>query len=168
MCARGLVPDFFGSMRKFDPTPCQPHLKMFLADEYPPSAIFLEYIPNLEMISLQTYTPQRMQNLISAIQEINRAFVLHNDPKPRNMMVVKDDPERVVWLDFDRAKTYDEQLVTDEERQSLEEEVEMVTDFQQCLVSLISPHIPFSVSHCAQEADYKIGKLEQAYIFYCT
>ncbi|PWY67607.1 hypothetical protein BO94DRAFT_561108 [Aspergillus sclerotioniger CBS 115572] len=113
VCDRGLVPDFFGSIRKFDPAPYQPHLKI--------------------------------------LKEIHRALVLHDDPKPRNMMVVKDDPERVVWLDFDRAETFDEDLVTDEERQYLDEETEMVACFQRFL-----------------QADCKKGKLDQAYIFYCT
>ncbi|CAI7652094.1 unnamed protein product [Penicillium glandicola] len=57
LCDRGIVPDFLGSMRKFDPALCQPHLKKFLDDEYPPSAIFLEYIAGLEMIILDNYTP---------------------------------------------------------------------------------------------------------------
>ncbi|PYI02013.1 hypothetical protein BO78DRAFT_400853 [Aspergillus sclerotiicarbonarius CBS 121057] len=149
VCDRGLVPDFFGSMRKFDPTPYQPHLKMFMDDEFPPSAIFLECIPNLEMINLHNYTPQRMKTFILGIQEIHKAFVLHDDPKPRNMMVVKDDPERVIWMDFDRAKTYDEHLVTDAQRQLLDEEVEMVTCLQQLL-----------------EADVKKRKLEDTLIFY--
>ncbi|RAL04250.1 uncharacterized protein BO80DRAFT_348039 [Aspergillus ibericus CBS 121593] len=151
VCDRGLVPDFFGSMRKFDPAPYQPHLKMFMEDEYPPSAIFLEYIPNLEMITIHNYTPQRMENLIRSIKEIHKAFVLHHDPKPRNMMVVKDDPERVIWLDFDRARTFDGDLVTDAQRQLLDEELEMVTCLQQLL-----------------EADCKKGRLEEAYILYCT
>jgi len=41
---------FYGTIDKFDPRLCQPHLKMFLEDECPPSAILLEYIPDLEMI----------------------------------------------------------------------------------------------------------------------
>lgn len=48
-------------MDKFDPKLCQPHLKMFLEDEYPPSALFLEYIPNMEMINIHNYTEVRIE-----------------------------------------------------------------------------------------------------------
>ncbi|KAJ6125012.1 hypothetical protein N7471_012329 [Penicillium samsonianum] len=81
---------------------------MLLADEYPPSAIFLEYIIGLEMITLENYTQQRMDNIVSGIQQIHKALVRHRDPKQRNMMAVTGTIERVVWMDFDRAETYDE------------------------------------------------------------
>lgn len=123
-------------MRKFDPSLCQPHLKMFLDDEYLPSALFLEYIPNLEMIQLHNYTRQRMENILSGIREIHGALVRHRDLKPRNMMVVKNHPERVVWIDFDRAETYDEDKITCEQRCLLEEEEEVVLGFKECLVSM--------------------------------
>ncbi|KAK9366983.1 hypothetical protein V1509DRAFT_641104 [Lipomyces kononenkoae] len=60
LCDRGIVPNFLGSMRKFDASLWQPHLQMFLDDEYPPSTIFLEYINGLEMIGLHNYTQRRM------------------------------------------------------------------------------------------------------------
>ncbi|KAJ9243486.1 hypothetical protein DTO280E4_5601 [Paecilomyces variotii] len=151
LCDRGIVPRFLGSMEKFDPSFCQPHLKMFLHDEYLPSAIFLEYIPNLEMIQLHNYTPQRMNNLLNSIREIHSALVRHKDPKPRNMMIIKDDPERVVWIDFDRAETYNEDQITDKQKYLLEREEVMVVEFKKCI-----------------EADYQNGKLNEAYLFYCT
>ncbi|KAK9234784.1 hypothetical protein V1525DRAFT_33268 [Lipomyces kononenkoae] len=151
LCDRGIVPNFLGSMRKFDVSLCQPHLKMFLYDEYPPSAIFLEYIIGLEVISLHNYTPQRMDNIVEGIRQIHKALVRHRDPKPRNMMVVTDTPERVVWIDFDRAETYDEDRITSEQEELLEEEEEIVVGFKKCL-----------------ETDYARGKLDEAYLFYCT
>ncbi|KAL1850538.1 hypothetical protein Plec18170_006823 [Paecilomyces lecythidis] len=124
---------------------------MFLDDEYPPSAIFLEYIPNLEMIQLGNYTQQRMDNFITGIREIHKALVLHGDAKPRNMLVVKDDPDRVIWIDFDRAATYEEASITDSEKTLLEEEEETVVYLKEFL-----------------EDDLAKGKLEKAYLFYCT
>ena len=135
LCDRGIVPNYLGSIRKFDPSLCQPHLKMFLDDEYPPSAIFLEYIAGLEMISLDNYTQQRLDNFVEGIRQIHKVLVLHRDPKPRNMMVVADTPERVVWLDFDRAETYDEDKITAEEKDLIEEEEVMVNEFRTCMVS---------------------------------
>lgn len=135
LCDRGIVPRFLGSMRKFDQSLCQPYLEMFLDDEYPPSAIFLEYIPNMEMITLNNYTQQRMDNLIAGIREIHKALVLHGDLKPRNMMVVKDDPERVIWIDFNRAQTYEEASITDSEKSLLEDEEITLVYFKEFLVS---------------------------------
>jgi serine/threonine protein kinase len=136
LCEREIIPRFFGTIEKFDPQQCQLYLNAFLDDEYPPSAIFLEYIPNLEMIQLHNYTQKRMDNLCKGIQEIHEARVWHRDPKPRNMIIVKDDPERVLWIDFDRAETYDRQI-TDEQKRFLDEEEEIVHDFRDCLVSTL-------------------------------
>ncbi|KMP03553.1 hypothetical protein CIRG_03245 [Coccidioides immitis RMSCC 2394] len=110
-----------------------PYLRTFVIDEYPPSAIFLEYIPNLEMLGLNNYTQARMNKFLEGIREIHKALVEHGDPKPRNMLIVKDDPERVVWIDFNRANTYDEHRITDRERAFLDEEEETVEGLKMCL-----------------------------------
>lgn len=108
-------------MERLDLRLFQPHLKMLLDDKYPPNAVFLECIPNMEMLLPQNYTRKRMENLVHGIREIHRALVLHCDAKPRNMMVVRDDPERVVWLDFDRAQTYHADKLTERQRRFLED-----------------------------------------------
>ncbi|KAL4778626.1 hypothetical protein BJX76DRAFT_342755 [Aspergillus varians] len=158
LCDRGIVPHFLGSMRKFDPSSCKPYLRKFLEDEYPPSALFLEYIPNMETIHLGNFTPQRAEKLVQGIREIHKALVLHKDPKPRNMILATDPnegersmEERILWIDFDRAETYDEDKITDEEKGWIEEEEQIVCEFKQFM-----------------EADCKTGKIERAYLFYCT
>lgn len=50
-------------------------------------------------------------------------------------MVFKDDPERVVWIDFDRADTFDEDSITERQKQRLDEEEQMVSELVDCLVS---------------------------------
>lgn len=110
---------------------------MFLGDEYLPSAIFLEYIPEMEMIHLHNFTEKRINGFIEGIQEIHKALVRHRDPKPRNMMTVQDDPERVIWINFNQAETYDGDSMTNEQRRLLEEEEETVVGFKQCLVSML-------------------------------
>lgn len=143
VCDKGIVPQFLGTMDKFDPKLCQPHLRKFLEDEYPPSALFLEYIPNMEMVKLHNYTEARMNNLLRGIREIHKAGVEHNDIKPRNMLIVKDDPNpnRVVWIDFNRANTYDEHHMTDEQKVLIAEEEESMEGFKMYMVSpLISSH----------------------------
>ncbi|EEH18017.2 hypothetical protein PABG_00580 [Paracoccidioides brasiliensis Pb03] len=95
---------------------------------------------------------KRMDNFLKGIQEIHGAGVRHRDPKPRNMMIVKGDSERVVWIDFDRAETYN-LPVTDEQKRLLdEEEEEIVRGFWDCFT----------------KADCTKGKPDEAYLFYCT
>lgn len=121
------MPHFYGTIERLNLSQYQPHLEMFLNDKHPPNAIFLEYIPNMEPIHPQNYTKKRGEAFIRGIQEIHRALVLHCDAKQRNMMVVKDDPERVVWLDFDRAQTYHADILTERQREFIEEEELMMS-----------------------------------------
>ena len=76
----------------------------------------LEYIPNMEMIVWENHTEERGQAMIRGIDYIHKALVLHADVYPRNIMVLKDGPKRVVWLDFDRAESYDVAAVTEEQQ----------------------------------------------------
>lgn len=93
------------------------------------------------MIQLGNYTQQRMDNFITGIREIRKALVLHGDAKPRNMLVVKDDPDRVIWIDFDRAATYEEASITDSEKTLLEEEEDTVVYLKEFLVSTLAIEI---------------------------
>lgn len=58
-------------------------------------------------ILLEHYTKERIESMIHGIQQIHKAVVLHFDPYRRNIKVFEDDPGRVIWIDFDRAQTYD-------------------------------------------------------------
>lgn len=93
----GVVPNLFGRLRNFDPKLHRPHLDSFIGDKYLPSALFLQYFPQMEMVHLHNFSEERMDNLIMGIQAIHQALVEHGDPKLRNMMVIKDDPSRVMW-----------------------------------------------------------------------
>ena len=108
----------------------------FLEDEYPPTAILLEYIPNLQKLHWTKYTEKRMQNFIDGINEIHKALILHDDVHPRNMMVVEGDPERAIWIDFDRSQTFHGELT---ERQIKSIEFERVIWFVA---------IPSHLQHC--------------------
>ncbi|KAL1956502.1 hypothetical protein VTO42DRAFT_7065 [Malbranchea cinnamomea] len=103
------------------------------------------------MIQLQNYTNKRMDNLIGGLRELHKARIRHGDPQPRNMMVVKNDAERVIWVDIDRAETYDQDQMTQKHKALIKEEEEIVISFKDCL-----------------EADYAKGTLEEAYTFCCT
>ncbi|KAK9366364.1 hypothetical protein V1509DRAFT_287474 [Lipomyces kononenkoae] len=71
-----------------------------------------------------------MDNIVERIRQIHNALVRHRGPKLRNMMVVTDTPERVVWNDFDREETYDEDRITSEQEELLKEEEEIVVNFK--------------------------------------
>ena len=135
LCDKGIVPQFYGSLENIDVQHFQPHLDAFLYDKYPPSAIFLEYIPHMQGTLPQHYTENRMQNFISGIREIHKALVLHADMSPRNMMVVENDPERAVWLDFDRAQTYHADSLSERQKFFIEMEALEVSQFAEELVS---------------------------------
>lgn len=73
--------------------------------------------------------------MIRGIQEIHKALVFHLDTAPRNMMNFKNDPERVIWLDFDRAQTFHEGSLTKRWKHFIEEEELVVSQFVESLVS---------------------------------
>ncbi|KAJ9302343.1 hypothetical protein DTO271G3_1209 [Paecilomyces variotii] len=151
ICDRGIVPQFYGAIEQLDLSRYKPHLDRFLTDKDPPSAIFLEYIPDMEPIRPLNYTKKRGRALIRGIQEIHKALVYHYDTAPRNMMILKNDPERVVWLDFDRAQTFHEGNLTKRWRRFIEEEELLVSQFVEAL-----------------EADRREGKINETYIYYCA
>ncbi|EEH34341.2 hypothetical protein PAAG_05390 [Paracoccidioides lutzii Pb01] len=120
---------------------------MFLNDKNPPSAIFLEYIPRMEMIHPHSFTKERGEVLNHGIREmsraeskegrvrraVHRALVLHCDAKPRDVMIVSNDPERVIWLDFDRAQTYPTNSLTEGQQGFIEDEELMVSQLADSL-----------------------------------
>ncbi|EDN09611.1 predicted protein [Histoplasma mississippiense (nom. inval.)] len=132
---KGYVPRFYGSIEKLEPELWQPNLNMFINDTELPSAIFIEYIPDMRQLHLDTFSKDRMARFVQAIKAITAALVMHNDLKARNFMVAPG--ERVVLLDFDRARTYDKNTITAEQQEWLREDVQIVQDLGRLLVGLI-------------------------------
>lgn len=122
----------------------------FLFDEFPPNAIILEYIPGMRTFWIDNYSRKRAEGFIRLIQEIHKAGVVHDDVYPRNMIVFDEDPERVMWIDFDRAQADDGSFFTPESIQGLmEEEDALVCNVCRLVVS--SSDWPFQISlvfHC--------------------
>lgn len=118
LCARKIVPDYYGYLEKLDLNRWEgSHLDDFRDDKIPPSAVFMEYIPNMKKLDLETYSKLRIESFISGMELIHGARIEHNDIRPRNMMIAfePDGTERVVWIDFDRARTYDLVSLTEQE-----------------------------------------------------
>lgn len=99
--ASGYIPDFYGCA-VVDPTQFLPHLDAFLGDKYFPNAVLMEYLPNPKPVTSVTYE-ERMK---MAVEGIHYGLVEHNDPYPRNIMIVQGDPDRVLWIAFDMSVTY--------------------------------------------------------------
>jgi hypothetical protein len=136
ICQRGITPKFYGTIEKLDPTQCLPQLKAFVDDGGPASAIFLEYIPGICPIHWTNYNAKRMQNFARGLEDIHKAMVLHADLNPRNMMAVDGDPERALWIDFDRADTYEyDTELTEHQKEWMGIERDIVTEMDAYMVS---------------------------------
>lgn len=59
------------------------------------------------MLHWTNYTLRRMENFIKGIKDIYNALIQHGGIHPRNIMVIDGDPERVIWIDFNGAQTFD-------------------------------------------------------------
>lgn len=94
---------------------CLPHLKAFVKDEYLPTAILLEYIPNMKELHRTNYNEKTMRNFVDGLNVIHEALMEHGDVHPRNMMIVEGEPERAIWIDFDRAQTFNGELTERQE-----------------------------------------------------
>jgi Lipopolysaccharide kinase (Kdo/WaaP) family len=134
LSARGVVPKFYGSIKRIQPQHWKPHLDMFLNDVLPPNAILIEHIPHLHQLDLSTYSKDRMDKLVSILRDIHKAGILHGDPYPRNMMVARGNPDRVLWIDFDRAQLLPATL-TARQQELVDDENEMVDYFAKMIVS---------------------------------
>ncbi|OJD20518.1 hypothetical protein ACJ73_08147 [Blastomyces percursus] len=69
----------------------------------------------MRQLHLNTFTKKRMEKFVNAVEAITAVLVMHNDLKPRNFMIAPG--ERVLVLDFDRARTYDEGTITADQRE---------------------------------------------------
>jgi hypothetical protein len=149
LCDRAVIPQFHGSIEDLDPKLHQPHLDMFLDDEYPPKALLLEYIPDMEAMHWTNYTDAKRDNLIRGLEEIHAAGVIHDEIHPRNMMVVKGDSEKAIWIDFDRAQTWDKDNLSDEQKGWLRFESELAADQLGMMVCTV--HICFTPTRAAMK-----------------
>ncbi|KAF2150397.1 hypothetical protein K461DRAFT_295681 [Myriangium duriaei CBS 260.36] len=59
LCDAGIVPRFIGAFDKFDPGTALPHLADFVDDDLRPNPVLMEYVPDLQMIDLTSFTEQR-------------------------------------------------------------------------------------------------------------
>jgi tRNA A-37 threonylcarbamoyl transferase component Bud32 len=112
---------------------------MFMNDEFLPNAVLMEYIPGMQMLFLDNFTKERMAKFTEGIKLIHEARILHYDPNPRNMMVIPGDPDRILWIDFDRAQTFDDKTdLTPWQQKMILMEEEVVIAFGVAIVCMLS------------------------------
>jgi hypothetical protein len=110
---------------------------MFLSDEIPPNAVLIEYIPGVREIDLSNFSEERIVKLRRILDSMHRAKVEHGDPFPRNMMIQAGKYERVLWIDFDRANTFPEDVaLTPRQNKWVAEEAEIMNYFAYALVGI--------------------------------
>ncbi|KAJ6180961.1 hypothetical protein N7519_011422 [Penicillium mononematosum] len=130
LCDAGVVPNFYGFMLAIHPGDCAPHLDAFRHDKGLPRAILIEYLPKPLVMNCVTYTKERMQKAVNGIRQIHVALVEHNDPYPKNILIVPGDLERVIWIDFVVAIVYpNDAYIGKKERNRIEFETEVIESF---------------------------------------
>ncbi|KAJ5115672.1 hypothetical protein N7456_000020 [Penicillium angulare] len=147
VCDSGLVPKYYGSIDRLDPSCHEPWLNNFLNDKFHPSAILLEYLANPEPLNCVNFSRERHAKAMEALAQVHGALVVHNDIYPKNILIVPGSPERVVSIDFDVAKTFPTKELLDQDlgirgpkpMQSCEWEIALLEDFGNALVRTIYP-----------------------------
>ncbi|KAJ5569497.1 uncharacterized protein N7459_008927 [Penicillium hispanicum] len=106
VCERGFVPKFYGYIHELDPAAFYPTLQHFGRDKFKPRAILLEFLPDSESLNCVNYFDALYPQAVEGMKEIHRAGVHHQDVWPKNLLLVRGDPDRLVWVDFDVATTF--------------------------------------------------------------
>lgn len=150
-CEQGFVPNFYTLFEDIDPLTFTPHLDAFLYDLHHPCAILLEYLPSAQKLNCVNYSRDRIQSAILGIRAVHRARVLHNDPYPKNVLIVPGSEsrgidDRVVWIDFDIAINFGSEkfggVVKYDESKEFAFEQRLVEGYGMMLVSLLPSFFP--------------------------
>ncbi|EKM51385.1 uncharacterized protein PHACADRAFT_178020 [Phanerochaete carnosa HHB-10118-sp] len=68
----------------------------------PLDALLLEYFPGARQLTHDVLTEKLADKAMRALYEVHRAYVVHGDVHPRNILVLPD--KRVILVDFNRAR----------------------------------------------------------------
>ncbi|KAB8273199.1 hypothetical protein BDV30DRAFT_211032 [Aspergillus minisclerotigenes] len=134
VCEQGHVPYYHGYIDRLDPARFQPHINHFMNDSHAPNAILLEYLEDTEELNCVNYSDDRLQAAIVGLRGIHSALIHHRDVYPKNNLIVRGPPERVVWIDFDVAVTFDStKPMGDQAEEYCNFEIELVKSFGRLL-----------------------------------
>ncbi|KAJ6128114.1 hypothetical protein N7471_009331 [Penicillium samsonianum] len=104
VCGRGFVPKFYSYINRVNLAASV--FQHFAYDKLNPSAILLEFLLNAECLNCMNYSDALHSQVTEGMKQIHRADVHHRDIYPRNMLLVRGNPDRLVWIDFDVATTF--------------------------------------------------------------
>lgn len=76
-------------------------------DSHALKAILLEYPQYTEELNCVNYSDDHLQAAVVGLERIHNALIHHRDIYPKNILIVRGHPERVVWIDFDVSVTFD-------------------------------------------------------------
>ncbi|KAJ5719070.1 hypothetical protein N7493_007525 [Penicillium malachiteum] len=133
VCDSGFVLKYYGHIDRLDPATFYPHLQHFARNKFKPNAILLEYLPNAESLNCVNYSESPFSQAIDGLKEIHKAGVHHRDIYPKNLLLVRGTPDRLVWIDFDVSTTF-----TDDDPEGLarcEHEISLIEGLEELLVN---------------------------------
>ena len=90
----------------------------------------------MKELNWTNYNEERMQNFVDGLNAIHDALVYHDDVHPRNMMIVEGDPERAIWIDFDRAQTFNAEP-TERQKEWITFEKELMAEMADFMVCVL-------------------------------
>lgn len=105
-CDTGAVPNIYGVILNMKPEDW-PEWELFYREHeymFPANAILLENVEGMLSLTMENYTPERMERWGELIKQFHAIDITHGDTYPRNMMFVpagEGKEERVLWLDFE-------------------------------------------------------------------
>lgn len=102
--------------------------------------MLLEYLPNAGSLNYVNFSDSLFPKAIEGMREIHKAGVHHRDIHPKSILLVRGDPDRLVWIDFDVATTFSN--VDPGQIARSGHEIELVEGFGDALV--MAPLLPMS------------------------
>ncbi|KAK1148805.1 hypothetical protein N8T08_008690 [Aspergillus melleus] len=132
VCESGFVPKFYGYIDRVDPAAFHPAFEQFVKDKLKPRAMLLEYLPNSESLNCVNYSDALFPQAIEGMMEIHKAGVHHRDIYPKNLLLIRGDRDRLVWIDFDVATTFAD--YGDKQQEFCDHEIALVKGFGDALV----------------------------------
>lgn len=146
-CETGAIPDLYGVVLGLKPQDWPEWRLYYRESSYmlPANAILLENVEGMRCLTMDNYTPARMEKWGDLIKQFHAVDLTHGDIYPRNMMFVPADnskengqndgkTERVLWLDFESGYCgevgYDENDFYDDlHRREREDEAAIMDEF---------------------------------------
>ena len=77
------------------------------------------------------------EKVVNGPKMIHEAVVLHADLYPKNAMITPENPERVLWIDFDRTESYELGHLIEQQKEWIGNELECAISFGNCLVCFL-------------------------------